>query len=82
MTERSFHVSEKAEEADITEKEVKYLYNNRGEWWFANPENPGDRFKLDADMIGEKGKFLKANEVIEAMVFDEKIIGRLFKFHG
>jgi len=75
VTERSFHVSEKAEEADITTKEVKYLYKNRGEWWFADPKNPADRYELAEEMIGEKGRFLKANDIIEAMVFDEKIFG-------
>lgn len=33
VTEYSFHQSEKIEEAEIEEKEVKYLYNNRGEWF-------------------------------------------------
>jgi elongation factor P len=75
VTERSFHVSEKAEEADIDSKQVKYLYNNKGEWWFANPKNPGERFELPIEMIGEKGRFLKQNELIDAMVFDDVIIG-------
>lgn len=75
VTERSFHVSEKAEEADITTKEVKYLYTNKGEWWFADPKNPADRYKLEETMIGDKGKYLKPNDIIEAMVFDEKIFG-------
>lgn len=78
VTERSFHVSEKAKEADIASKEVKYLYNNRGEWWFASPENPSDRFKLDSEMIGEKGKFLKDNSIVETLVFDDEIIGVKF----
>ena len=78
VTERSFHVSEKAEEADMADREVKYLYNNRGEWWFADPKNPSDRFKLDADMIGDKGKFLKDNSTVNVLVFDEKIIGVKF----
>ena len=78
VTERSFHVSEKVKEADINTREVKYLYNNRGEWWFSNPEKPSDRFKLDGDMIGERGKFLKDNTLIETMVFGDEIIGVKF----
>jgi elongation factor P len=34
VTEYSFHQSEKVEEAEIDSREVKYLYNSRGEWWF------------------------------------------------
>lgn len=75
VTERSFHVSEKAEEADIGSRDIQYLYKNRGEWWFADPENAADRFKLDEAMVGEKGKFLKEKQVIAAMVFEDQIIG-------
>jgi elongation factor P len=46
VTEYSFHQSEKIEEAEIDEREVKFLYSNRGEWWFADPKNPADRFKV------------------------------------
>src|SRR5690606_8512911 len=75
VTERSFHVSEKAEEADLENKEIKYLYHNRGEWWFADPKDPSNRFKLAESMVGEKGRFLKENQIISAMVFDDEIIG-------
>src|SRR3954471_2270467 len=34
VTEQAFHVSEKVPEADLSTKNVKYLYQNRGEWWF------------------------------------------------
>src|SRR3954466_6882417 len=75
VTEQAFHVSEKAEEADLSNRSVKFLYENKGEKWFCAEENPADRFELDTDMIGAAGKFLKANTVVEALVFDEKIIG-------
>ncbi len=75
VTERSFHVSEKVEEAEIDSKEAKYLYNNRGEFWFCDPKDPSKRFSLKEDVIGPRGKFLKPNTVIEIMYFGEKIIG-------
>ncbi len=75
VTERSFHVSEKAEEADLNLQEIKYLYNNRGEFWFCDKDNPKDRFNLPEELIGSQVKFLKENSVIDAMVFNEKIIG-------
>lgn len=65
-----FHASDKAEEADISKKDVKFLYANRGEYWFASPDNPSDRFKIDEKIIGETAKFLKANEVATALVWD------------
>jgi len=41
VIERSFHQNEKAEEANIEQKDIKFLYINekRGEYWFADPKN-------------------------------------------
>ena len=78
VTEYSFHVSDKVEEAEIDEREVKYLYTNRGEWWFALAEDPSKRFKVNDEQIGLQGKFLKPNTVIEQLLFREQPMG--FKF--
>jgi len=73
-----FHASDKADEAEINKKDVKFLYTNKGEFWFSDPENPKDRFQLDEKIIGETSKYLKPNEIVTAMVWDndgeEKII--------
>jgi len=74
VTEQAFHVSEKAEEADLGLRPVKYLYNNKGEWWFASPENPAERFKLPSETVGVAGQFLKPNSVIDANLFNDEII--------
>lgn len=74
----SFRSSDTAEEADLVKKEVKFLYENRGEYWFCDPESPKDRFQLPTVLIGDSAKFLKANETVTALVWDndgeEKII--------
>ncbi len=75
VTEYSFHQSEKIEEAEIEEKEVKFLYTNRGEWWFADPENPADRFKVPEEVVGPAGKFLKANTIVGQYSFKEQPMG-------
>src|SRR6185436_276195 len=74
VTEQAFHVSEKVPEADLSNRSVKYLYNNRGEYWFCAENNPADRFTLSDEIVGTAGQFMKPNTVIEALVFDEKII--------
>src|SRR6185436_4894111 len=53
ITEVSFHVNDKVEEADIDKKEVKYLYVNRGEYWFCEANDPSKRFQIPVEMIGE-----------------------------
>lgn len=74
----TFHAADKAEEADIIKRGVKFLYTNKGEYWFCSIEDPSDRFQLSDKIIGDLGKFLKANETVEALVWDddgdEKII--------
>ena len=40
VTEQAFHVSEKVPEADLSLKNVKFLYKNKGEWWFCDEKNP------------------------------------------
>ena len=75
ITERSFHQSEKIEEAEIITREIKYLYTNKGEYWFSEINDPSKRFKLEAEMVGAQGKFLKQNSVVKVLVFNEEIIG-------
>ncbi|MFA6006681.1 MAG: elongation factor P [Candidatus Paceibacterota bacterium] len=75
IVEYSFHVSEKAEEAELSRKQVKYLFTNKGEFWFCEANDPSKRFELPADVLGTPAKFLKTNMLVDALVFDEKIIG-------
>jgi len=62
------------EEADIEKKEAKFVYNNKGKFIFSEANNPSNRFELTAEQIGSASKFLKTNEIVETIVFDDKII--------
>lgn len=75
VAEHSFHVSEKIEEAEIESREVKYLYNSRDEWWFSEAEDPSKRFKVTEEQVGPQGKYLKANTVVEQLLFKEQPMG-------
>ena len=75
VLEISFHQSEKIAEAEIEYKDAKFLYKNKNEFWFCDPKNLSNRFKLEENMIGNSAKFMKVNSLIETMVFGEKIIG-------
>jgi elongation factor P len=65
----TFHVSDSADEADIEKKEIKFLYHNRDEYWFCDPADLKNRFKLDASLIGDAGKFFKENGLVTALVW-------------
>lgn len=75
VIEHSFSAQDKAEEADIETKNVKFLYANRGEWWFCEENNPSNRFKLSEEILGNATKFMKANSIIEAKSFEDNIFG-------
>jgi elongation factor P len=70
-----FHQFEKAEEADMGTKEVKYLYANKGEYWFCDAKNASDRFTLSGDQLGDSIKFIKTNSIIDSTTFNDEIIG-------
>lgn len=74
ILERNFAQSDVFEEADVEKQKVKYLYGHRGQYWFADEKDQSKRFELSQDLLGESTKFLKANTVLEAIVFEGKII--------
>ncbi len=85
VTEISFHVSDKIEEAEIDKKEVKYLYANKGEFWFCEVNDPSKRFTVTDVIMEGKGKYLKPNTLIDLLMFGDedsklgtKIIGVKF----
>ncbi|MES2314523.1 MAG: elongation factor P [Patescibacteria group bacterium] len=78
VTEYSFHVSDKVEEAEIDNREVKYLYNSRGEWWFSEVNDPSKRFKVTEEQVGPQARFVKTNTVVTQLLFRDTPMG--FKF--
>lgn len=72
IIERAFHQSDKINVADIDSKKILYLYNNRGEFWFSEIDNPQKRFSLKEDVVGVQGKFLKEKTSVEALMFSAR----------
>lgn len=78
VTEYSFHQSEKAEEAELENRNVKYLYNNKGEFWFCEEKDPSKRFSMNAESVGNQIKFMKANSIMDLLTFEGRNIGLKF----
>ncbi|MBU1557349.1 elongation factor P [Patescibacteria group bacterium] len=74
VIQKNFHSSEKVKEAEIEKKKIKYLYNNKGEFWFCEENNPVNRFELSEDVI-EGAKFMKENSLVDAKLFEDEVIG-------
>ena len=75
IAEHTLHQSDKVVEAEIDSREIKYLYNNKGEYWFCEANDPSKRFKMTGDEVGPAAKFMKANMVVEYLTFEEKRVG-------
>lgn len=74
IIEKSFKEGDIFEEAELEKLEVKFLYSHRGEIWFCEAQNPAKRFELTEEQIGYALKFLKANQIISGIKFQNKII--------
>ena len=82
VAEISFHQNEKVEEAELDTRTVKFMFMKEGrlpagkqEYWFCEQNDPAKRFELSAYVIGEPGKFLKANMLVDLLEFQGKLLG-------
>lgn len=74
VVDRTFHQSDVLEEAEIEKRPVKFLYENRDEYWFCPPDDPRDRFKLEAAVVGDLKLYVTENSIVEAVVFNDEIM--------
>ena len=74
--EKTFTQSDKIEEAELSTRELKYLYTNpkTNEAMFCSPTDPSDRFALPQEVLGDKLGYILENSIIDAIAFDENII--------
>lgn len=74
----TFHAADKVDQAEIKKQDYKFIYANRGEFWFCDPTDPSNRFKIEEAILGDSAKYLKPNENVTAIIWDndgeEKII--------
>jgi elongation factor P len=78
LLEVTFHQNETAEEADLETRTITFIFKKPGEYWFHSAGKPADRFALSEDLVGDQGRFLKDRMDIDALVFDEEVIGLKF----
>lgn len=77
VLEKNIQQGEVFEEAELLKLKAKFLYFHRERYFFCEEQNPSKRFDLSLGQIGEQAKFLKADQPIETIIFEEKIISIL-----
>ncbi|MFW0871419.1 MAG: elongation factor P [Patescibacteria group bacterium] len=74
VIEKTFHASDKVAQAEIYERDIKFLYRKRDEIWFADAYDPRDRFMLEEQIIKDALPYLKENDVVKGVYFGNEII--------
>lgn len=75
VMEVSFHQSEKAEEAEVNKRKIKFLYETKSRYWFCEEKDPSKRFELNTEQVGEQIHFVKQNTLVDLVSFYDKILG-------
>src|SRR6185503_18675238 len=61
----------------LRKKNIKFLYANRGQYFFCEENDPSQRFSFTEEQVGKAAKFMKPNSMVEGIIFNEKIINIL-----
>ncbi len=72
VVEISFHQNETITEAEVENIQALYLYTARGESWFAEVDNPKNRFSFPEDIVHDKVQWLVSNTAVEVLTYQEK----------
>ena len=74
VKEKNFQQGDIFSEAELEKKNIKFLYSNKGQYFFCEENDPSKRFSFTEDQIGKQAKFFKPNSLVEGILFDDKII--------
>ncbi len=80
VVEYTFHMSDKVEEAEMSRKDIIYIYSRGDKHWFHSEGDKSDRFILDSNVVNNILDYISENETLSALVYtddeyNEKIIG-------
>ena len=74
IQEITFHQQDAIEEAELVKMPTRFLFENRGAYWFDEAGNPKNRFSFTKEDLGDLTLFLKPQIEVKALKFGDKII--------
>src|SRR5581483_1576649 len=74
VQERNFQQGDVFEEAELVRKTIKFLYSNKGQYFFCEENDPSKRFFFTEEQLGKQAKFFKPNSLVEGIVFGDNMI--------
>lgn len=73
MLAKTFKGNEAIEPADITHKNVQYLYNDGTNFFFMD-EDTYEQFELSAEDMADQAGYMKEGDKVQAQLFDGRVI--------
>lgn len=70
---KTFKGQEKIESAEVTNRNVQYLYEDGTNFFFMDPES-FEQFELPADLVAEAKGYLKEGDMLQLQFFGERVI--------
>jgi len=74
IVEKTFRPTEKVEKAHIDRKEMQYLYNDGGLYYFMDQETY-EQIPLTEDQLGDALKFVKENMAVKILSYKNTVFG-------
>lgn len=72
--EKTFKSGEEFQETKTKIIKAKFLYSHRDRFFFCKEKEPSFRFDTLKETIGNAVSFLKTNQIVDAILIEEKII--------
>ncbi|MDB5164256.1 MAG: elongation factor [Candidatus Saccharibacteria bacterium] len=73
VLEKTFKGNEQLDRADVTNKNVQYLYNDGVNFYFMDQDSY-EQFELPVDVIGDQAGYMKEGDSVQAQLFDGQVI--------
>lgn len=70
---KTFKGQDKIERAEVSNKEVQYLYNDGTDFYFMDPES-FEQFQLPAEVVDTAASYLKEGDSLNLQFFGDKVI--------
>lgn len=73
VLDKTFKGNESVEPADVTNRNVQYLYNDGVSFFFMDQDSY-EQFELPADDMADQAGYLKEGDAVQAQMFDDRVI--------
>jgi elongation factor P len=70
---KTFHGSDSVESADVSNRNLQYLYDDGAKFYFMDPDSY-EQFELEAEAMEDKAGYVKEGDSVSAQFFSDRII--------